>query len=468
MINSNLDGYVEKRISDRHKKLSQSLYFKQSVSILKISETRAEQIGSYRLLKNVNLKEEILINEIKSRCTLVCKDKVVLCIHDTSEANMFNHSNRLQANTGLGPIDASGKKGIGYKIHDSIVLDAKSFCPYGYSNIKIWDRDPTRNSRDWDNRNLPISEKESNKWMEGCKESNITLKDAKHVIHIQDREGDIYDQIELFHENKKIDYIIRTRFDRETETKLLVSDHLKKAKVLGSYKMEITADSHSKRKKRTATMQVRVVSVEIMRPKRAMKTLSSSTKRVNVIETKEINAPEGIEPLSWTLMTSLEVVHVDDAIQVIEWYSARWAIEEVYRILKKENYDIESSELETGWALRKLAIIAMDTSMKYFQMLFCREAIEEGETLETISNFSESELECLSHLCKDYEGNTEKQKNPFKENTIQWVIWIISRIGGWKGYKSQRKPGATTIMNGLSEFYKIYRGWVIGKDVCTR
>jgi hypothetical protein len=41
-------------------------------------------------------------------------------------------------------------------------------------------------------------------------------------------------------------------------------------------------------------------------------------------------------------------------------------------------------------------------------------------------------------------------------------------MGGWKGYDSQRKMGATTILNGLKRFYEIYNGWVIAKDVCTR
>jgi hypothetical protein len=34
-----------------------------------------------------------------------------------------------------------------------------------------------------------------------------------------------------------------------------------------------------------------------------------------------------------------------------------------------------------------------------------------------------------------------------------------SRIGGWKGYASQRPPGMTTLKFGLTKFYNIYEEW---------
>jgi hypothetical protein len=36
------------------------------------------------------------------------------------------------------------------------------------------------------------------------------------------------------------------------------------------------------------------------------------------------------------------------------------------------------------------------------------------------------------------------------------------------GYSSQRKPGATTILNGINKFYQIYSGYELSIDVCTR
>lgn len=88
---ANLTGKVEPRLSSRHSKLVSSLYKGRSISIQSISETRAEQIGSYRLLHNENLTEPILIDEITSRCSKAVIGHSVLCIHDSSEANFFHH-----------------------------------------------------------------------------------------------------------------------------------------------------------------------------------------------------------------------------------------------------------------------------------------------------------------------------------------------------------------------------------------
>jgi hypothetical protein len=135
--------------------------------------------------------------------------------------------------------------------------------------------------------------------------------------------------------------------------------------------------------------------------------------------------------------------------------------------VKKENLDIESSELELGKGLRKLGILAIDTAVKLFQY-FVISNIEEGETLESISSFTEEELVFLEHENKKLEGKTIMQKNPYKPRTLHWTRWIIARLGGWKGYNSQRKAGMTTIIRGLERFYLVFEGYMIGKDVCTR
>jgi hypothetical protein len=468
MLNSSLNGLVENRIALRHQKFSRSLLLGKSISIQSISQSRSEQIGNYRLLRNKNLTEKILIDEITSRCSTAVNGRCVLCIHDSSEANFFNHLNRLQSDTGLGPIDATGKKGLGFKMHNSLVLDAKSFYPYGLSNIKIWERDKNRKGTDWDNRKMPTKDKESSKWQLGCVSSESILKEANKIIHIQDREGDIYDQILDFKNDDKIFHVIRMRFDRITENGKKVSELIKKAKGIGQYELRISADSHGNRKTRIAKMVVKLITVKIQRPLRAWKDLALQSNTVTIIEVKETNPPKGIEALKWTLITNCNVKNLKDTLQVISWYEARWGIEEFFRILKKENFDIEASELETGWALRKLSIMTMDTSIKIFQIMHSRELIPEGETLQEMSSFSDDELQCLKHLNKKYSGATLKQQNPYKENSIQWVVWILSRMGGWKGYSSQRKPGATTILTGLERFYEVYSGWVIAKDVCTR
>jgi hypothetical protein len=45
---------------------------------------------------------------------------------------------------------------------------------------------------------------------------------------------------------------------------------------------------------------------------------------------------------------------------------------------------------------------------------------------------------------------------------------MIARLGGWKGYASQRPPGVITLRDGWVRFRNIFQGWKVAKDVYTR
>jgi hypothetical protein len=65
------------------------------------------------------------------------------------------------------------------------------------------------------------------------------------------------------------------------------------------------------------------------------------------IEAKEVG--EYIEnPICWRLLTTKKVEDFPTALLCIEWYTCRWIIEEVFRILKKEGFNIDASELTQG------------------------------------------------------------------------------------------------------------------------
>jgi hypothetical protein len=142
-------------------------------------------------------------------------------------------------------------------------------------------------------------------------------------------------------------------------------------------------------------------------------------------------------------------------------------IEEIFRVLKKECYDIEGSELENGWAIRKVSVMMLDTIIKLFQMLIAYN-IEEGEEFSSVIAFGREEIECLQKINKNMQGSTDKLSNKYSVNKLKGAVWVIARLGGWKGYASQRKAGATTLIKGLQKFYNYYEGFTLEKDVGTR
>ena len=105
----------------------------------------------------------------------------------------------------------------------------------------------------------------------------------------------------------------------------------------------------------------------------------------------------------------------------------------------------------------------LSSILKIIQMKLAYDSEEEGQNIEEV--FTQPEQECLNELNRKLEGKTDKLKNPFSPNQLKWATWIVGRLGGWKGYTSQRTLGLITLKTGLDKFYLIYEGWTLAKDV---
>jgi Transposase DNA-binding/Transposase DDE domain len=456
--------FGDKRIEARGTQLHGTLFRNATQSIQSMSSSRAEQKGFYRFLHNSKTTEKKLIAELTDRCQKMVKDKVVLSIQDTSEINLSAHRGRLKKNSGVGGID-DHFAGIGFKIHPCFVVDAMSCFPIGFSNIRIWNREEgmgDKYKREYNK--LPIEAKESYKWIEGSTGSKEVLSQARAVIIVQDREGDIFEQFVQIPDEKTF-LLVRSCVSRKVGSDKKLWDTLSKATVLGQYELTLSADKRRKEPSRTAVMEVRCVEVQLQCPKNDKRN-RLKTVTAYAIEAKEINSMAQ-QPVHWRLVTTWPVSSYADALQIIEWYSWRWLIEEVFRMLKKEGFNIEGSEIESGWAIRKLTVMMLDVIVKLMQMHIAYNC-PEGESPETAMMFTEKEQECLAGVNRKMEGSTKALKNPYSPSELKWAVWIIARIGGWKGYASQRPPGMTTLFKGLEKFYLTYDGWTLQKDVGTR
>ena len=259
----------------------------------------------------------------------------------------------------------------------------------------------------------------------------------------------------------RTDLLIRCRTDRRLAdgTKLLGT---LSGQPQGVYEVEVPAKRT--RPRRTAHMQVRYRCVEIV------KTAGSSPEAPDsvplyLVEANKTGYP-GKDPICWRLLTTIEVSSLGVAKGCIQWYSWRWTIEEVFKVLKKEGYNIEASELEYARSIRKLCLMIMETVIKLFLM---RLAYARPETeLNADSCFSPEEQAFLDHQITALEGKTDKQKNPYKERDLKRYTWAIARLGVWKGYESRRHPGIITLWIGLKHFKAAFEGWQLHRDVSTR
>lgn len=461
------NSFGDERLDKRGNKFVRDLFFKGTHSIRQLSPSSSEQKGCYRFLENERTTESAIKASISKRCSAAVKGKVVLSIQDTSEINLYNHKNRIKRDGSIGATNAP-VNGLGFFIHPSLVVDAATCFPYGYCDIEMWNRAEERAPKQTKDRNnykkLAIEQKESNKWLASCKAAQSCLKEAAMVIIVQDREGDIYDQFATIPDDHT-HLLVRAKSDRNLPEGGKLFSKLSSCNAAGTYSIKIEGDKRKGQKKRTANLEVRFTEVEIKNSSRTAKDLAPTVK-LWYVEAREVGK-SGKQPICWRLLTTLVVSTLEEALMVIEWYSWRWMIEEVFRILKKEGFDIEASELESGKSIKKLCLLALNAIVQIFQMRIAWEESEE-EGLPADISFTATEIECIEKQCKKLEGKTEKQKNPCKKATLRYATWVIARLGGWKGYATERKPGITTLWIGLEKFYYIFNGWMLEKDVSTR
>lgn len=451
------------RLVYRGNKILGDLFSKSIHSIRQLSADDASAKGFYRFLQNDRVSEEDIVSNLSANCKSACSGKYVVCIQDTTEINLSSHSNRIKKDSDIGTTNAKNEKGLGFLLHPSLVVDAAACIPYGYADVKIWSRPLTFSSKFERKYNaLPIEQKESYKWIEVSNNTKTVLSDVvKGMVIVQDREGDIYEQFATV-PDEKTDLLVRAKSNRTLSDKTKLFSCLEGSKAEGTYSLSIAGKQN--RKKRTAQIEIRYKEITIQKTGGATKGVATTIK-LTLIEAKETGYT-GADKICWRLLTTLDVSDVQTAKGCIEWYSWRWMAEEIFKILKKEGYNIEASELEYAASVRKMCLLIMEVVIKLFLM---RLSYAEPEiALEAESCFTKEEQAFLDHQIKSLEGKTEKQKNPYKQKDLKRYVWAIARLGGWKGYESKRHPGITTLWIGIKYFKAAMQGWMLNRNVSTR
>lgn len=448
-------SFGDKRIEQRAAEVLAKLTTGRNSSLRQVSQDEAQQKSFYRLFNNDSFSEQAIEQSIVKRCGELCKDRHLLCIQDTTEFNLSAQRGRIKPESGLGN---TNKKGVlGFLLHTSLVADAVNGTALGYSFIKAWERKelaPDRHERKY--KEQPIEEKESQKWIAAANQSKRLLDKAASITIIADRESDIYDLLSAVPDTK-VHLLIRSNANRRILGGGNLTNYLDGLPVMHSYNLMVRGDIRKNIEKRTAVMKLKWGKVAVMKTAQCKNKELPPTTELYVVEAREAKKTKGVY---WRILTTHPVTNVQEALQIIEWYKQRWYIEQVHRLLKTDGFRIERSQLEQGWAIRKLTMLAMMATLKILQMTIAYEDDNEQPIDEV---FDKEQQQCLETANTQLEGETEKLKNPWTSHTLKWATWIIARLGGWKGYVSQRKPGVIVLHKGLAKFYNMFDGWLMYK-----
>lgn len=428
---------------------------KQTVCLRQLGGNRAGEMKLGRWLSNEHVTVSELVENITSKSVASTLGRHILGIQDSTEINYQAHVGRVTG--GLGSV--GNGKDIGFFMHPMLLLDAELGTCQGLGAIKTWVR--TAKARA-DYPKQVIEEKESFRWLETAEQTKSNLPGVAKLTIIADRESDIYEEWDRIPDQKTY-MITRCCRDRKLVTGMMLYNYVKNLEISGLYEFEVEARV-GKRSAHKALLEIRFGEIEIKRPKNCSDKNAAKSIKLHVVDVKECSDSlvGDEEPIHWCLLTTHDVKTKEDALRIVKWYRLRWNIEQLFRTLKKQGLNIESSQVETGESLIKLGILALFTALKTMQLMMARTGKEQAIT----AVFNEMERKVLLAVLPKLEGKTDKQKNPHQVEQLSWASWIIGRLGGWKGYQSESPPGPITILRGLKRFESLLEGYQLA-ELCA-
>jgi hypothetical protein len=447
------DARLEKRVES----FMLSLLNSGSAVINKCCKTLSEKEGAYRMIENDSFSHNDLTEGAIRRLKENVKGGHLLCIEDTTELNFTSHMGRIgKEDKDIGPVTKE-KYATGFFCHPTFVVDSSNQMPVGFSSMILWNRPwDKKNRHEREYKKLDITEKESFRWIASALKSKESLSEADIITMIADRECDIYEMFATVPDSKT-HLLIRANINRTLDEGIKLNQKLSSSSLRAVYEFDVPSGKN--RTKHTAKMSLKWEKIRIAHPvNKPRKHGYPDFVEMVVIEASELaeSVKKGEDPVSWILLTTHDVKSASDALQCIEWYSMRWLIEELFHLLKTKGLCFEEAQLETGAGLKKLLVLALQVAQKIMTL---RLSLDSSHKVNANIIFSAEELEFLKIYMTELEGKTEKQKNPYKNGTIQWAAWGIARMGSWSGYKSHGPPGYITMKRGLVDFYNKMDGF---------
>ncbi len=389
---------------------------------------RAGEIRLTRFLRNDAVTPEEMLAQAARRTSERCAGRHVLAIQDTTV------------------LRSAG--GGGDYLHAVMALDAEDGAILGLIDGQFLTRDKGRRA---ERRAALIEEKESFRWLEGADQAASVCAGAAHVTVIADRESDIFEAFALCPVG--VDLLVRAAHDRGLEDGGRLFSSVDAQSIAGRAELDLPA--RPGRKRRKAQMEVRFMPVHLRRPKNGQRAGLPESVALHLVDIRESAPPAGETAVHWRLLTTHAVTTAAEAWVVGDLYSRRWAIEQMFRTLKTQGFDIEGLRIEEPAPRNRLVTAALVAAVCIQQLVHARDG-GPGPMRPVTDTFEPEDLPLLEACCAKLEGKTQRQKNPHPKGSLAYAAWVCARLGGWTGYYG--KPGPIVMLEGWLEFQAMKRG----------
>ena len=456
-MNGEVKGWVKKefetlclkskRLESRFLKAMSDLSEQPEKSIWLAAGSRTNAKAIYRMLANEKFEKESILSAHRDAINIRNNEnETLLAIQDTMAVTYSNH-NKTE---GMG---YNCEQSHGINVHSCILLTPNEI-PIGllYQDVITREENNSKQKTHHEKRQRPIEKKESYKWLKTMRISAQNAPKQANLVHITDREGDIYELYALAQRIKE-KFVIRAVHERLDKNKENVIQKLKVSEIKGKTFITIPANRKKNTKEREALMTIQYLNADILKPQiRSKETELEPTLNLTLIRLTEENPIDRAEPIEWLLMTNIEIKNAEDALRISGYYKQRWKIERFHFVLKS-GCEIEKIQQRSVDRIELMILMYSIISLHIMQLTFLsRNAPKTPCDLI----FSEIEWKTL------FRAANRTKEEPEVPPPIDEAVRLIAKLGGRIGAKSDGLPGLKVIWIGLNNLFLLlaYRDFI--------
>lgn len=446
------------RLNKRFHILASELAARPSEPINQASTDWAATKAAYRFFDNPKVKpEQILEPHFLSTQLRAQNQRRLIVVQDTTLLDFSRH----HKTTGLGSIGKleDGFEPQGFFLHCALALTEKGL-PLGLLHHQIRVRQGIKEKDSHLLSLMPIEKKESFKWINGLRQIIQNTPD-REVVMVCDREADIYEFLEESL-TSGVDFVVRVMHPRMLEDEefgdLNVFDRIAIEKVQSKIKIEMPGSG--KRSSREALLSVKFLPVTYSARPRGIKTKQVAHRshlELFIVHLFEEAPPTGESAIHWTLVTSLNITQVEEALEVVRVYKMRWQVELYFKTLKT-GCGVQDCRLGSAEKLIRFITLQSIIAWRILWMTFINR-VEPNITCESILTEDEWKALWFKKNRRQIQSGKIKAVPPDKPPSAYEAIRWIAMQGGFLGRKGDKEPGQITIWRGwlrLMDAVEIY------------
>jgi hypothetical protein len=373
--------------------------------------------------------------------------QLVLILHDTTELNFTAHSS-LQ---GTGPIgDGLGQ---GFLQHNSLAVLPRPRQVLGLAYQQFRVRRPApAGEHTWKRKRR---KRESQMWLEGIAASGRPPEGCRWV-DVGDRGSDIYEAMVASREVGH-DFLFRVTQNRQVWTTEAQEELVGLRKFACSLPSQggdaVAIPGRGGRASRTATVQMAAAPVWIPAPLGTRQRWSQPIIAAWVIRIWEANAPQGVEPLEWILVSSVPTHTLEELKERRDWYCCRWMVE-VFHHIEKNGCKEEARRFETAARMEACLAILSVVAVRIHQLRTALESQPDAPA-EQVATKEEIQVLC-AHQQKDA-----------RRLTVREFVRGVAKLGGFLGRQCDGQPGVLTLWRGYQRLQDMLLGYHLQASTST-